>query len=40
MYKLLNSTDDEYESAFAADQGDGNTQIKGDHAAAESDHMY
>ena len=40
MYKLLTSTDDEYESGFVEDQGDRDSQLKGDHAAAERGHMY
>ena len=40
LYKLLTSTDDEYESGFVRDQGIRNTQVKGDHAAVERGHMY
>ena len=40
MYKLLISTDDEYESGFVRNQGNRDSQIKGDHAAAERVHMY
>ena len=35
MYKLLTSTDDEYESDFVINQGDRDSQLKGDHIAAE-----
>ena len=37
MYKLLTSTDDEYESGFVRNQG--NSQLKGDHIDAERGHM-
>ena len=40
MYKLLTSTDDEYESGFARNQGKRDSQLKGDHIAAERGHMY
>ena len=40
MYKLLTSTDDEYESGFVRDQGNRDSQLKGDHNAAERGHMY
>ena len=40
MYKLLASTDDEYESDFVRNQGNRDSQLKGDHAAAERGHMY
>ena len=40
MYKLLNSTDDEYESGFVRNQGNRDNQLKGDHIAAERGHMY
>ena len=40
MYKLLTSTDDEYESGFVRKQGNRDSQIKGDHIAAERGHMY
>ena len=39
-YKLLTSTDDEYESGFVRNQGNRVSQLKDDHAAAERDHMY
>ena len=39
-YKLLTSTDDEYERGFVRNQGKGDIQLKGDHIAAERDHMY
>ena len=35
MYKLLTSTDDEYESGCVRD-----SKLKGDHIAAERGHMY
>ena len=40
MYKLLTSTDDEYESVFFRNPYNTDSQLKGDHAAAERDHMY
>ena len=40
MYKLLTSTDDEYECGFVRNQGNRDSQLKGDHAAAERGHMY
>ena len=40
IYKLLTSTDDEYESGFAGNQGNRDSQLKGDHIAAELGHMY
>ena len=40
MYKLLTSTDDEYESGFVKNQGNRDSQLKGDHIAAQRDHMY
>ena len=40
MYKLLTSTDDEYESGFVKIQGEGDSQLKGDHIAAQRGHMY
>ena len=40
MYKLLTSTDDEYESGFVRNQGNRDSQVRGDHAAAERGHMY
>ena len=40
MYKLLTSTDDEYEIGFVRNQGDRDSQFKGDHIAAERGHMY
>ena len=40
MYKLLTSTDDEYESAFVRDQGNIDSQPKGDHIVAERGQMY
>ena len=39
MYKLLTSTDDEYESGFVRNQGNRESQFKGDHIAAERGHM-
>ena len=35
MYKLLNSTDDEYESGFVRNQGNRDSQLKGDHIEYE-----
>ena len=40
MYKLLTRTDDEYESGFVRNQGNRDSQLKGDHIAAERGHMY
>ena len=40
MYKILTSTDDEYESVFVRNQGNRDSQLKGDHIAAERVHMY
>ena len=40
MYKLLTSTNDEYESGFVRNQGNRDSQLKGDHIAAERGHMY
>ena len=40
MYKLLTSTVDEYESGFVRNQGNRDSQLKGDHIAAERGHMY
>ena len=40
MYKLLTSTDAEYESGFVRNQGKKDSQLKGDRAAAERGHMY
>ena len=40
MYKLLTSTDDECESGFVRKQGNRDSQLKGDHIAAERGHMY
>ena len=39
MYKFLTSTDDEYESGFVKNQGDRDSQLKGDHIAAERGDM-
>ena len=38
MYKLLISTDDEYENGFVRNQGNRDSQLKGDHIAAERGH--
>ena len=38
MYKLLTSTDDEYESGFVKNQGNRDSQLKGDHIAAQRGH--
>ena len=35
MFKLLTSTDDEYESGFVRKQGNRDSQLKGYHAAAD-----
>ena len=40
MHKLLTSTDDEYGSGFVRNQGDRDSQLKGDHITAERGHMY
>ena len=40
MYKLLTSIGDEYESGFVRNQGNRDSQFKGDHIAAERGHMY
>ena len=40
MYKLLTSTDDEYESGFVRNQANRDSQLKGDHIAAERGYMY
>ena len=40
MYKLLTSTNDEYESGFVRNQGNRVIQLKNDHIAAERGHMY
>ena len=40
MYMLLTSTDDEYKTSFVRNQGNRESQLKGDHAAAERGHMY
>ena len=40
MYKLLTSIGDEYESGFVRNQGNRDSQLKGDHIAAERSHMY
>ena len=40
MYKLLTSTDDEYESGFVRNPGNRDSQLKVDHAAAQIGHMY
>ena len=40
MYKLLTSTDDEYESGFVRSQGNRDSQLKRDHIAAERGHIY
>ena len=40
MYKLLTSTVDEYESGFVRNQGNRDSQLKGDHFVAERGHMY
>ena len=40
MYKLLNSTDDEYESGFVRNQGNRDSQLKGDHIEYEVIYIY
>ena len=40
MYKLLTSIGDEYESSFVRNQGNRDSQLKGDHIAAQRGHMY
>ena len=40
MYKLLTSTGDENESGFVRNQGNRDSQLKGDHIAAQRGHMY
>ena len=40
MYMLLTSTDDVFESDFVRNQGNRDSQLNGDHAAAERGHMY
>ena len=40
MYKLLTRTDNEYESSFVRNQGNRDSQLKGDLIAAERGHMY
>ena len=40
MYKLLTSTDDEYEIGFVRNQGNRDSQLKGDHTVAKRGHMY
>ena len=40
MYKLLTSTGDEYESGLVRSQGNRDSQLKGDHIAAQRGHIY
>ena len=40
IFKLFTGTGDENESGFVRNQGNRDSQLKGDHAAAESGHMY
>ena len=40
MYKLLTSIGDECESGFVRNQGNRDSQLKGDHTAAKRGHMY
>ena len=40
MYKLLTSIGDEYESGFVRNQGNRDSQLKGNHIAAQRGHMY
>ena len=39
MYKLLTSISDEYESSFVRNQGNIDSQFKGDHNATQRGHM-
>ena len=39
MYKLLTSTDDEYEIGFVRNIDNRNSKLKGDHVDAERGHM-
>ena len=40
MYKILTSTDGEYESGFVRNQGNGDNHLKSDHFATERGHLY
>ena len=40
MYNILTSTDDKYKIGFDRNQGNRDSQLKGDHAAAGRGHMY
>ena len=40
LYKLLTSTVDEYVTGFVRNQGNRDSQLKGDHIAAERGHRY
>ena len=40
MYRIKTGTGDEYESGFVRNQGNRDSQLKGDHIAAERGHMY
>ena len=40
MYKILTSTDDEYESGFVRNQGYRDIQLKSDHAAAQVGNIF
>ena len=40
MYKLSTSTDDEYETDFVRNQGNRDSHLKGEHAAAKRGHMF
>ena len=40
MYKLLPSTGDEYERGFVRNQGNRDSQLKGDHISEQRGHMY
>ena len=40
MYKLVTSTDDEYQSGFVRNIDNRDSQLKSDHIAAERGHMY
>ena len=40
IYKFLTNTDDEYKSGFVRNQGNRESQLKIDHAAAKRGHLY
>ena len=39
-YKILSSSDGEYESGFVRNHGNRDTQVKGEYAAAGRGHIY